>query len=549
MAYSDDEIRDYANQLAAKGAAPAEIESFVRSAKIDQHGATPDIAPALAPQQNNVEAPSMLQMAAQTAQLPGGGNPAQLAKMAYDAGPEAAGATAGQILGSPLAEIGGVQVGGAIGGFLGNGVSQLRNMANGTQSGYKLGQALAGVPVNAMPGGSLVNSGARGILKAGVKYGAGNLAGKTIQTAVDEQRLPTQGETLIALGSGMAAAPFQKMLESGNIIPGSPEANKALFSVRDQTLKDARSAGYVIPGSRVNPSVVNKTLESVAGKAATAQDMVVKNQLITNELARKAIGLPKGEAITETAIQNVRDEAGKAYKAVADLSPEAADTLKKLGQARADSALLWKQAAMNPSPATRDAASTMSEQADAYENALEGFAHDAPANGAQLLDKMRAARVTIAKTYQVENALNKADGNISAPIIGNSFDKTNKLTDELATIGRFQQAFPAYTRPVATTPTGGVSKLKAMASGILGTEGYHVAGIPGAVIGATAPLSSDAVRVLLKSKPYQTFMAAPTYGVSRDEAQAAFGRFLTTSMGRQNDPSLDAGPLLYNNGR
>lgn len=550
MAYSDSEIRDLAMQLQSKGAAPGEIESFVRSAKIDQHGATP-AAPA-APQ--SFGGSGLMDSAAMVV-APGVPNPVPMMKAMYGAGPEAGGATAGQILGTPLAEFGGIQAGGAIGGFLGNGVTQLRHMADGSQNGYKLGAGLAAGLTGSVPGASLAKAGAGGVIKAGIKYGAANLAGKTLQTGIDEQRMPTSGEAAIAFGSGMVAAPAQKYLEKAfssgvGIVPGSPEANAALMSVRDQTLKDARSAGYVIPGSRVNPSMANKTLESIAGKAATAQDMVVKNQAITNELARKAIGLPAGEAITETAIQNVRDEAGKAYQAVADLSPEAADTLKKLGQARADASLLWKKAAMSPDPATRDAASAMSAQAESYENTLEGFAQDAPANGAKLVENMRKARVTIAKSYQVENALNKANGDIEAPIIGASFDKSNKLTDELAVIGRFQQAFPAYARPAASTPTGGVSKLKAVASGILGTQGYHVAGIPGAVVGAAAPLSSDAVRAFIKSKPYQrSFMAAPDYGLTRADAGALFARFLTQNAGRTDTSQLDAEPLLYNNGQ
>lgn len=499
--------------------------------------APPVPASAQARSQVPVPSPSMAQIGLGVATGPGGPipDPVQIAKGMYDAGPEAAGATAGQILGAPLAEFGGVQAGGAIGGFIGNGVTQLRKMASGEQPGYQLGQALGGVPANMIPGASLAKAGAGQVVRAGIRYGTANLAGKTIQTAIDESRLPTASEAAIAVASGVVAAPMQKYIEAGNIVPGSPEANKAMFAVRDQTLKDARSAGYVIPGSRVNPSAANNVLESVAGKAALSQDMTVKNQLVTNELARKSIGLPKGEAITPTAIQNVRDEAGKAYQAVADLSPEASETLKTLTQTRADASAKWKQYARSADPSHQKEAQALAGEANALESKLEGFAQGAKKS--DLVKDMQKARVVIAKSYQVENALNAADGNVDASVIGKSFDKGNPLTGELAVIGRFQQAFPAYARPVATTPSAGVGKLKAFSAAALGAEGYRVAGVPGAVAGAVIPLADGVTRKLITSKPFQhSFMAAPNYGITRADAGAQFARFLTMKSGRMDVP-------------
>jgi hypothetical protein len=65
-----------------------------------------------------------------------------------------------------------------------------------------------------------------------------------------------------------------------------------------QSIQQARDLGYVIPPTQANPSMLNRTIEGIAGKLSTAQNASARNQQITNELAAKSLGLPIDTPIT-----------------------------------------------------------------------------------------------------------------------------------------------------------------------------------------------------------------------------------------------------------
>lgn len=67
-----------------------------------------------------------------------------------------------------------------------------------------------------------------------------------------------------------------------------------------------------------------------------------------------------------------------------------------------------------------------------------------------LLDRFRAARTTIAKTYDIEKALQGE--NVNAQALARVQNKTGRLTDELAQIAHAGQNFPKVTRVLTETP-------------------------------------------------------------------------------------------------
>jgi hypothetical protein len=87
------------------------------------------------------------------------------------------------------------------------------------------------------------------------------------------------------------------------------------------------------------------------------------------------------------------------------------------------------------------------------------------AGSPELIDRLRQARTDIAKTYDVDRALNLADGNVDARILGRALDRGTPLSGELATAAKFSEPFPQLTRlgsgaSVAATPRGtGVTAL------------------------------------------------------------------------------------------
>lgn len=82
---------------------------------------------------------------------------------------------------------------------------------------------------------------------------------------------------------------------------------KAKNAVFDQTLKESLDAGYKVPPSMMPDSgVTSRTLEGFSGKIKTNQLAGIKNQAITDSLARKALGLPDDAPLTSETMQALR---------------------------------------------------------------------------------------------------------------------------------------------------------------------------------------------------------------------------------------------------
>ena len=88
---------------------------------------------------------------------------------------------------------------------------------------------------------------------------------------------------------------------------------------QDQLIKDAIDAGYVIPPSQVNPSVMNRVLEGSTGKINIQQGASIKNQTITNNIAKKSIGISEDTPLTKDAVELVQKNSGKVYEQVKDI--------------------------------------------------------------------------------------------------------------------------------------------------------------------------------------------------------------------------------------
>lgn len=104
---------------------------------------------------------------------------------------------------------------------------------------------------------------------------------------------------------------------------GSSSANAPILKnpVKLKTAQEGMAAGYVVPPSHIKPSFTTNRLESMAGKAAIEQDAAVKNQVVTNKLAAKSIGLPEETILDDDILDAVRKEAGKVYEKLRALVP------------------------------------------------------------------------------------------------------------------------------------------------------------------------------------------------------------------------------------
>lgn len=478
----------------------------------------------------------------------GGGNTGILADILMEGG----GATAGQLIGAiPALSVptlgASVPIGGALGGIVGNLGAQRRRMVAGEQEGFKLGELLGTALVSAIPGAAVEGAGMKALAKEGGKQALGGLVGKTVETTIDESRLPSSGEVLASTTiPALGGAAAQKL--------GTKGADTLNPSKR-ATFEAGRKEGLLVTPSSISDSSINRRIESVAGKAAIGQAASKKNQETVTRLAKEAIGVPEKTDITEAVLDTIRREEAKPYeeiramaekaqKGASDLRsatsrssahetealraiPETAENLRSLEiQAAADIDELRKARDVakrnylhyekTGTPSALDAA----EAADALAAQLEDKIEKAAAEFGtpELVSRLRSARTRIAKTYDVENALNLGDSQVAARILARALNKGRPLSGELENIAKFTEAFPSVMREGATIPTPGVSKVEAGLAALLAAGGMGATQSPiGAAFGAL-PLLSGPARALVLSKPYQRMLTAEPFALPKTAA-------------------------------
>ncbi len=134
-----------------------------------------------------------------------------------------------------------------------------------------------------MPGVNTLAMGVKGGMAAGSAYGA------LQPTLGDESRLTNTGYSAAggAVGGYVGNKVGQYLDDGINAIKTRAVQN----APRDAVINEGRKLGYKLPPTQTNPSMINRALEGLGGKAATGQQAAVQNQQITQSLARKAIGL------------------------------------------------------------------------------------------------------------------------------------------------------------------------------------------------------------------------------------------------------------------
>lgn len=360
-------------------------------------------------------------------------------------------------------------------------------------------------------------------VQAGVGAAAGpgsllrNVATGLTSGAAGQATKEVTGSDLLGMAAGVLT-PFA--ISAASSIRTAP-ATMAGHEVRNETLKEAQGLGFVVQPSTVKPSFATNRLESVAGKAAVAQDASLRNQNIANKVAARSIGLADDAPLTLGTINKVREEAGKAYDDVENLMQQSRQNMawfpryheknlvEQLKQARADANAFYKQYDRNADPATLKQAKAMEAHAESIDRDM---GHIASSLGQpELIARLKAARQLYARTYDVERALNLGDGNVSLPIIGRMLDQGRPLSGELKIAGKFAQAFPRFSREAASVPSPYSSGTDAASSAMLGTAGYGAAGGPAGLVAAGLPLLRAPARNIVLSQRYQSgLLPAPS---------------------------------------
>lgn len=391
-----------------------------------------------------------------------------------------------------------------------------------------------------------------------VSPGAGNmqLPSESLNNLIDRfTTKPTglgKGAELVSttlLGSKIPAPQMGKEAPKDFVRP-SPE-----LTPTQQVFKSGREAGYVVPPSTVKPSTPLQLAESLGGKIATGQKASAQNQAVTNKLIRKELGLPENAHLTREVLSKVRSEAGKAYGEVEQAGritadAQYADELKSLMSVADDIAKDFPDANVGATDQIGALVKTLqresfdSKSAMAYLKELRNQAKGnlSPLNAADpakkalgsaqreaagvledqvirhlqaqgkgdLAERFDKARVLIAKTHSVENALNPATGDVVARQLATQLRKNKPLSGGIKQAAEFASAFPKASQQL--NDSGPVSALDSfVVGGGVATLNPSLVAWPFARIGARNSLLSDVVqnRLLPSSKNVNALARAP----------------------------------------
>lgn len=408
--------------------------------------------------------------------------------------------------------------------------------------GYGVGSVASAVPAMMLPG-------ANTILGAGI---VGAAQGAIEPLVEGESRLARS-----ALGGAIGSA-AQWLIPKAAMALGQRSFNntvrKSENAAKDAAQAEGRKLGLSVAPSEAGGGRVNDWLESLAGKAALKQDIQRKNaEIIRTKIAPQSIGI--GEPLTPDILAMVRKSQGDAGYAPLDAmgkvnwTPEYVDALKsiesKFGRSKAlttsqkvpevgqlvnelnigqmsgkqlnetikdlrelgnkNAAIMYGQ---NPSLKQLGKAQVSASKA------LEDLAtQNLTIQGKEdVIPAMLKAREQIAKTYDLQRALNPVTGDISPSVFAKKLRKGEKLTGKLKTLAEMAVSFPnAFAADAARIPSPGVSALNLPTAVAAGAAGVAGGGPAGAVVGGIPFLRAPA-RALITSKPYQSMVAQPSYG-------------------------------------
>lgn len=347
-------------------------------------------------------------------------------------------------------------------------------LARGLSSVPSVAAAAPGF-IQAVRSGGMVADGAG----LGVRAAGGALTGGAMAGMVNPEDAATG-----ALIGGVLPIGVKAAGEVGKYIGGKISGPAVSEDMR-QAVQAARDAGYVIPPTQAKPTLLNRALEGFAGKITTAQNASARNQAVTNEKVRQAIGASE---LSPAGLAEVRQTANQAYDAIGSVGKFNADNAfqRALDQAGASSIQMQKnfpelvnkdvdalitglkgrgefdaQSTIEAIKQFRADASTNKIALDPAKKALgraqakiAGALEDlvernlTQAGNPELLTNYRNARQILAKTYDVEKALNPTTGNIDAGKLAASLKKGRPMTGELRDVAEFASRFPKASQTV-----------------------------------------------------------------------------------------------------
>jgi len=370
--------------------------------------------------------------------------------------------------------------------------------------------------------------------------------GQGVTEATDNALLGTAANVLTT-----ALAPSASKLGKSMVAKKQTALNEAktLNASRDAIMKNALDNGLKVAPSEAQGRGLSATaLNATAGKIATEGAISVENAKGIHNMVARDIGMPENTPLTPEVLSDARraaHEAGyvplrelgtivpdeKYFKALDDLAsaeknaaksfPKAATTdarklASDLSVAEFDSSAAVDQIAELRAAADKAFMSgdkklggVNKKAAQALEDTLDS--HLEKTGQGQLLDQYRKSRQLIAKTYTVENSINKATGIVDPQALARAIQSKSggAISGLTRDAGEFAKAFPKSTIKLESAVGRNISKLDATLGGLSGGAallhgGLSLANAPLAIAATVAPtLISAGARKAVLSNRYQ----------------------------------------------
>lgn len=319
-----------------------------------------------------------------------------------------------------------------------------------------------------------------------------------------------------AILKGMKGAQFFKRVEPPKPRLTYAEAQEQMRAPQSpaqahfENVKEAHANGLVITPRQASPTgTVANVYEGASGSAKMEKVASTKNSPQLNRIvAQEDLGLKPNERISEKLLENIRTKEGAAYKAVKDsgvtlkanegyksavseLAGDIKDALPGVVKTAEIDDLMKSLSVEEMSPAT--AITTVKvlrahgtknikagyqspekealgyaqrKAADAIDGLIESNLKDA--GKGELSDAYKSARIKIAKTHDIEAALNDSTGNLDPNVFAKMLDKGKPLSGGMLKVAKFAKAFPNSARFVDTMKEATNFSYGDLALGVLG---------------------------------------------------------------------------------
>lgn len=390
---------------------------------------------------------------------------------------------------------------------------------------------------------------------------------------LDKAGLPrpeTAGERIMSFGVGaMTGSKLPQIPTPSRYATPEGFTGYAPRTQTEETFAKARDAGYVVPPSALRPNAATVGAESVAGKAALKQTAQIKNQEVTDELAKAGLGLDKRSTVSEETFKEIRQTAGKVYNEVEKIGGDVlagqdkqfVDDVVSLGDNADEILAQFPDANVGKSKEVQDLAASLLREKFSTKAAIDyakelrqqakgnlsfinmqdpakrslGYAQrDAAAaledavmrnlaskGRGDLAQKFNDARTLIAKSHSAEAAFNPSTGHFIAENLSAQLKRRVPLSNEFRQIADFSRAFRQFGGAPggAALASPGVSALDyAMAAGG-GIAGAAAAGGPvGGALALGLPAARLTARYGLLTNPVQnSLLPRPAAGPIRPE--------------------------------